>query len=217
MRRIRLGCRDRLPPGDDQPQRVGDELHADRPPRPRHRPAARLLALVARRSTGCRAGRSTPGFARFRQSRRSGSPGINRAEPRPAGGHREAPASSSRCPGWRDASPSRQMQQRREQHRRERMAPEDDQRVMRRATVKSADMRRGVAKFYKEVVNACAFRLTRSSATRQETEMVEKRRIGDSDDRGRAAGARRERVRLDRRREGELRRARRLRRCRRHA
>ena len=83
---------------------------------------------------------------------------------------------------------------------------------MRRPTVKSADMTTGVAKFYKEVVNGSAN--ARICHARQESEWSKSAHRRQRD-RGRAAGARRQRVRLDRRRSDQLRSPRRLRRCRR--
>jgi hypothetical protein len=78
-------------------------------------------------------------------------------EPGPASGECEGGEQQSLARlARRFAKPPQQ--QRSEQHRRERMAPEGDQRFhatfARRSSVKSADMRPGVAKLYKEVVNA---------------------------------------------------------------
>src|SRR3954452_17825788 len=77
----------------------------------------------------------------------------HRSEPRPAGGERKCTGEQALCRlPCRFAEPPNH--DRGKPGRRERMAPEGDQRVHPPPSVKSADMRRGVAKLYKELMNA---------------------------------------------------------------
>src|SRR5947209_2836621 len=77
----------------------------------------------------------------------------DRGEPRPARckGERAGKQPLRRVPRGLAEAPEHE---RGKAARRERVAPEGDQRGQGRTTVKAADMRMGVAKFYKEVVNA---------------------------------------------------------------
>ena len=135
------------PPGRGQAEAVGDQLHADRRgDRAIDQPHAVLAVFAGARQAVEQADpHEVAGAFGIADQRLAGG---DRAEPRPAGGHRER-ADQQPLPGLARCFAQTPDHQGEEQHRGKRVAPEGDQRVHAPLSVNFTDMATGVAKFYK--------------------------------------------------------------------